>query len=286
MKKQKSRGFTLIELLVVIAIIAVLMGILMLILLFSERQKQHRRSNFSVQRVSLAVFIVLGTALVMHGLVVPSTTVLLTRNFYGVLRIQAYKEPKSKRKYLKLVHGRIAHGMQYDDAKHRRQPTSYYGEESGVGLALRHLPRKTGRRIGVVGLGVGTLAAYGREGDVIRFYEIDPQVFRFAEKLFSYLKDSEADVEVVPGDARLSLEREASQNSDLLVLDAFSGGAVPVHLLTKEAFEVYLRHLNPDGVLAVHITNIHLDLAPVVRRLGEAFHLEAISIMHRPDTPE
>ncbi len=133
-------------------------------------------------------------------------------------------------------------------------------------------------------MGVGTLAAYGREGDYIRVYEINPQVIRMAETYFTYLADSKAQVDVVVGDARLSLEREPPQAFDLLFLDAFSSDAIPVHLLTKEAFDVYLRHLRPDGVIAVHISNRHFDLKPVLRQLARTFELEAVLIVN-PDGP-
>jgi hypothetical protein len=125
--------------------------------------------------------------------------------------------------------------------------------------------------VGAVGLGAGTLATYGQPGDVFRFYEINPQVLDFAQNYFTFLKDSRAKIEHVLGDARLSLERETDQAYDVLVLDAFNGDAIPVHLLTKEAFDLYRRHLKPDGVIAVHITNAHLDLRPIVQ--GAADHL-------------
>jgi hypothetical protein len=127
------------------------------------------------------------------------------------------------------------------------------------------------RRIGAVGLGAGTLAVYGRPADTFRFYEINPQVLDFAQRYFSFLKDSAARIEHVLGDARLSLEREGDQHFDVLILDAFNGDAIPTHLLTREAFDLYRRHLNPGGVIAVHITNLHLDLRPIVR--GAAEHL-------------
>jgi spermidine synthase len=130
----------------------------------------------------------------------------------------------------------------------------------------------------MVGLGVGTLAAYGRPGDRFRFYEINPDVIRLAREQFTYLDDSQADVEHVLGDARLSLEREPEQQFDLLVLDAFSSDAIPVHLLTEEAFAIYLRHLRDGGVLAFHITNRHFDLQPVVQGAANRYGLHAAKI--------
>src|SRR5262249_55601895 len=153
----------------------------------------------------------------------------------------------------------------------------YYGTKSGVGLLLDQ-PKAAPKHVGMVGLGVGTLAAYGRPGDRFRFYEINPDVIRLAEEHFTFLKDSQAEIDMVVGDARLSLERESPQNFDLLVLDAFRSDAVPAHLLTEEAFAIYLKHLRPEGVLAFHVTNRHLDLEPVIRGAAQRFDLHAVKI--------
>ena len=130
--------------------------------------------------------------------------------------------------------------------------------------------RTSNRRAGVIGLGVGTLAAYGRAGDSFRFYELNPAVIQVASTYFRFLNESAAATEVVAGDGRLALEREPPQNFDVLILDAFSGDSIPVHLLTRQAFEVYFRHLRPGGIVAVHVTNRYLDLAPVVDALAAA----------------
>ncbi len=193
----------------------------------------------------------------------------VSRNFYGILLVQ--EEPDMH--YLKLVHGRITHGFQFTDSARAGIPTSYYSRESGVGMAIDNHPgRENGLRIGVVGMGVGTLAAYAGEKDTIRFYEINPAVPRLSggkEPFFTFLERCRGHVEVAMGDARLSLEREIeegkSRRFDILALDAFSSDAIPVHLLTDEAFNVYLRHLRgPESILAVHISNRYLDLVPVV----------------------
>jgi len=180
-----------------------------------------------------------------------------------------------------LQHGRITHGLQYLDTYQKNEPTSYYEEGSGVWLAVKELAAKGGvvpRHIGVVGLGTGTMAAFGRAGDRVRFYEINPQVEMLAYKHFSYLADCRGKVEVVLGDARLSMEREEPQGFDVLVLDAFSGDAIPVHLLTREAIEIYLRHMKPRGIIAVHISNQYLELEPVAARLAEHFGLHARTV--------
>ncbi len=201
----------------------------------------------------------------------------LTRNFYGVLAVTEQNGKPDMHRYV-LSHGSTLHGLQFDHPDKRRWPTSYFADGSGVGLAARYLPTTSPRRIGVVGLGVGTIAAWGTKGDVVRFYEINPEVERIARTRFTYLEDTAAATEVVLGDARISMESEAPQGFDILVLDAFSSDAIPVHLLTREAFEIYLRHLRPDGVIAVHISNAYLDLQPVVFLLADHFHLGKVLV--------
>src|SRR2546426_589948 len=199
-------------------------------------------------------------------------TRVTSRNFYGVLNVRDSGEgPDAMRA---LSHGTIIHGKQFLEPERRDWPTSYYGLRSGIGLALLDARGHGPPRGGVVGLGAGTLAAYGRTGDVFRFYDINSDVIELARSEFTFLKDSRAKVEVALGDARLSLEREPAQNFDVLALDAFSSDAIPVHLLTVEAFKTYLRHLKPGGVLAVHTSNRYLDLVPVVQQAGRRLSLE------------
>ncbi len=199
-----------------------------------------------------------------------SEGVYRSRNFYGVLTVEEHDKKDPASHYFLLRHGRITHGLQFVDPAQAMLPVSYYGPETGIGLGVAALPEGP-RRIGVVGLGTGTMAAFARPGDYLRFYEINPQVEAVAASWFSYLLKCPGKVEVAHGDARLSLEREPPQHFDLLVLDAFSSDAIPVHLLTKEAFEVYQRHLNTNGVIAVHISNCYLDLEPVVVKLARHF---------------
>ena len=195
---------------------------------------------------------------------------VLARNFYGGLKVSDSGSPDSDGAMRTLVHGTITHGRQFLSPARRRQPTTYYGPKSGVGLALLERGRRRSLRVGVVGLGAGTIAAYGKRGDAYRFYEINPLVIRLADAEFSYLKDSGAKLDIVPGDARLSLEAEAPQEYDILAVDAFSGDSIPVHLLTREAFDLYFRHLREDGVLAMHVSNKYLDLVPVLYRAVES----------------
>jgi hypothetical protein len=216
-----------------------------------------------------------------------ANSVVARRNFYGTLAVYSVDSNDAGGHYYMLRHGQIIHGEQYSAADKRRQPTTYYGPESAIGLLMLNHPRRFARdprqrslRVGAIGLGVGTIAAYGLPRDYIRFYEINPAVIEIASgRYFTYLRDSGARIDVVPGDARLSMERELAdgdpQAFDVLVLDAFSGDAIPVHLLTAEAVEVYLRELNADGVLAIHVTNRYLDLQPVIQAMAERFALVA-----------
>jgi hypothetical protein len=191
------------------------------------------------------------------------------RNFFGVVTVKEYFADDPERHEFLLKHGRITHGCQFADPVKRRWPTTYYGTPSGVGQAIRYLQKSGPIRIGAIGLGCGTLAAYARPGDFLCFYEINPEVLRMARAHFTYLADCRGRWDVVLGDARLSLEAEPPQRYNLLVLDAFSGDAIPTHLLTREAFDIYQRHLAPGGIIAVHISNTYLRLAPVVRGLAE-----------------
>lgn len=196
-----------------------------------------------------------------------------TRNFYGTLRVFANTEEG----YRTMMHGQIIHGRQFTAPDKIDLPTTYYSTDGGAGKALqiRMAASKGPLRVGVVGLGVGTLASYGRKGDYYRLYDIDPLVIDLARQRFSFLSRTAATTETVLGDARLQLERETPQQFDILVVDAFSGDSVPIHLLTREAFALYFRHLKPDGILAVHVTNRFLDLPPVVKSAADHFGKEA-----------
>ncbi|MEW6199272.1 MAG: fused MFS/spermidine synthase [Planctomycetota bacterium] len=206
-----------------------------------------------------------------------------TRNFYGVLAlIERDRDDPALHRYV-LRHGTTVHGSQFAAPARQHVPTAYYSEESGVGLALAGLENRPTRRIGVVGLGVGTLATYGRASDRFRFYEINPAVTAMARAHFTFLRDTAAQAEVVEGDARRVLQREPPQEYDLLVLDAFASDAVPVHLLTREAFTIFLQHVRPDGILAAHVSTRHLDLESVVLRLADDLGLHAVLVISPGD---
>ena len=207
---------------------------------------------------------------------------LLTRNFYGSLRVKQTDErpfgnrpPAPERM---MLNGAIQHGNQIFSAALSRTPTTYYATNSGVGLALTLCCNGRPRNIGVIGLGTGTLAAYGQPGDRFRFYELNPRVEPIARNLFTYLRDSPAQTTIVTGDARTSLAAEPSQNFDVLVIDAFSGDAIPLHLLTTQAIALYQRHLAPGGIIAFHVSNQYVDLAPEIALLAASSHLQSTHI--------
>jgi SAM-dependent methyltransferase len=202
-------------------------------------------------------------------------TVYIERNYYGVLRVKENTShiDGTEMRYRSLVHGSILHGEQWLSEKYRHSATTYYKTTSGLGRTLVAFEGKP-IRVGIIGLGAGSIAVYGDGDDVYRFYDINPAVVGVAKKWFTYLADSPAKIEIVLGDARLSLEREAPQNYDVLAVDAFSGDSIPVHLITVEAFTEYLRHLKPGGVIAFHVSNRFLDLKPVLLAIAEKHKLE------------
>ena len=241
---------------------------------------------FQVRRRHL-VFVVLALAAVLFTIGAGAWqihdfydgTLLATRNFYGVLRVQMFGGGSDASRHRSLIHGTILHGTQYLEPDLARQPTTYYTQTSGVGRALESMhPTTRPLKVGVIGLGTGTLATYGSKGDIYRFYDINPAVIVIANRDFTYLKDSDATIQTALGDARLSLEREAPQGFDLLAIDAFSSDSIPVHLLTDEALAVYLKHMKPGGIIAFHLTNRFLDLIPVVKQLADAHHLFSVLI--------
>ncbi len=211
--------------------------------------------------------------------------VAIARNFYGTLRVKATAPDSDPNAVWRLLHGVITHGEQYRAPARRTMTTTYYGESSGVGrsiLALRAAEPSRGQRVGLIGLGVGTLATYGRAGDEYRIYELNPLVLDWARRHFSYLPDSKAKIETPLGDARLVLEKEAPQGLDLLAVDAFSSDSIPVHLLTREAAQVYRRHVRDDGAIAIHISNRYLDLKGVVRQMADALGWKAMLVLDDP----
>jgi spermidine synthase len=204
----------------------------------------------------------------------------LSRNFYGTLRVLDLIDRQGLSR-VRLVHGAIVHGEQLADPAFRRQATTYFGEGSGIALAFQ-LMRPAPIRVGIVGMGAGTLSTYGRAGDLFRYYELDPAVVELARRHFTFIDDSAAMTRVVLGDGRLGLERDPPQWFDLLVIDAFSSDSIPAHLLTKEAVAVYRSQLRDGGILAFHVSNRHLELVPVVAGIANANGLRAWLVDHEP----
>ncbi|MEX0678655.1 MAG: fused MFS/spermidine synthase, partial [Pirellulales bacterium] len=247
--------------------------------------------------LALALAVSIGLVVGRSG-AVTQRTLESARNFYGVLRVNLEESSHTDNGPLReLIHGSIQHGFQFLDPDKKNWPTTYYGRPSGVGLAIEHHPRRSALNpddralaIGVVGLGCGTLAAYGIKGDHLRFYEINPEVVRLSDKYFTYRQDTPAEVEVVLGDARIKLEQELAdgrpQKFDVLVIDAFSSDSIPMHLLTRQSVDLFLKHLQPDGLLCVHISNRFLDLAGVVIGIARELGYPCVMIENDEDVSQ
>ena len=263
----------------------VLCGVLLLVMVCRPNQIPARpkfwRYIAGVLAIGLAAF---GFMLWQQTNQVDISKIYKSRNFYGVLTVKSKRDGGTNR-YFELYHGYTTHGLQFADPSRAAWPTIYYVEKSGVGLAMNTLPAGH-RRIGLVGLGAGTLATYAQTGDYIHFYEINPDVERLANSRFTYLTNCRGKVEITLGDARLSLEREPPQNFDLLVLDAFNSDAIPVHLLTEEAFTIYERHLKTNGIIAAHVSNRNLNLEPVMYNIARQFNYHAVTVDYDPPSEQ
>jgi hypothetical protein len=207
-----------------------------------------------------------------------SSARVMLRNFYSAIHTREAQDPVPFRS---LVHGGIMHGGQLLNPDQQLLASSYFGPTSGFGRLFASLPEAP-RRVGIIGLGAGSITAHARAGDYFRFYEINPQVVDLAYKEFTFLTATKAKTDVVLGDGRLSLEREAPQQYDVIAVDAFSGDAIPMHLVTREAFKIYLKHLKPDGVIAFQATNRFVDIAPVIERLAAEHGMTAVMITDHP----
>ena len=202
-------------------------------------------------------------------------TLMRRRNFYGALQVSDHGAGDTALRILSS--GAVQHGSQFAGATEGRRATAYYGTKSGAARAIRCLEDRP-LRVALIGLGAGTLAVYARAGDLYRFYELNPAVIEVARRQFRYLRESAGHIEVVEGDGRLALSRDSGELFDMVVLDAFSGDSIPVHLLTREAFALYFARLKPDGIVAVHITNRYADLEGVVRGAAESGHRRALVV--------
>jgi hypothetical protein len=247
---------------------AVLATLVLLMLSFRAGPVLQSRNSFRLVYLGLGIGAPLMLSSVWLGTtehVKDATVVSRKRGFFGSVQVTRFPQ------FTVLTHGRIRHGMQWNDPARQHEPTMYFASTTTVGKILRGLPRDRGHSIGVLGLGVGTLATYGRPGDDYWFFEIDPIVARAAAQSFSFLSHSAARIHVVEGDGREKLDEQRGPPFDVLVLDAFSSDAVPTHLLTTQAFDLYGRHLSERGILLANVSNRHLQIERVVA--GAAQHL-------------
>jgi len=206
--------------------------------------------------------------------------VLRSRNFYGA--IQVSDSGAAETAVRSLYNGRTLHGVQFLDPARSRLATAFFSAESGAGQVLQSRAESS-RRVGIIGLGAGTLASYGRRGDAFVFFEINPAVIQVASRYFRFLAESEAQTAVMLSDGRLAIEREPEHSFQVIVVDAFSDDSIPVHLLTREAFRVYFDHLRTGGLLAIHITNRYLDLYPVVDAAAQSLGKKLLLIHNVAD---
>ena len=236
---------------------------------------------YAVPVVALAVTGVVAWHVYQYVAYIGTNAILMTRNFYGVLRVKEYDRGDDGKLTRALVHGVINHGWQYVDPATRAQPISYFGPGSGIAKALDFYNQRP-RRVGIIGLGVGSFTAWGKTGDYFRIYELDPEVVKIAREQFWYLPDAKARIDVVVGDGRLNMERDPPQNFDLISVDAFSSDAIPIHLLTREALQAYRRHLAPGGVIVYNVTNRFVNLPPLLKLVAEA---EGMKVLLMEDDP-
>ena len=211
---------------------------------------------------------------------------VMERDFYGVVRTVDHQSPIP---YRSMYHGSIMHGGQLLGDSFRNVPADYFGPGSGYGRvfgSLREINPKKPLRVGVIGLGAGVIASWMKPGDALVFYEISPRVVDIAKREFTFLHDTSARTELVMGDGRLSLEREPPRGYDVMGIDAFSGDSIPMHLVTREAMALYVKHLKPDGVIVFQATNRFIDLLPVVKRLASEFGFEAVNVSDVPESSE
>jgi hypothetical protein len=231
----------------------------------------------------VALAVIGGAYWLIQGAAASSDLVYAGRNFYGTVAV--YESDKDDPRWHRrtFFSGSTAHGKQLMEPDKHRTPISYFAPHTGIGRTLTYFQSRPDTRVGVIGMGVGVLASYAKPGHYFRFYEINDQVDYIAHEYFTYLGDCEGKVDVVLADARLALEQELAadkpQHFNVLALDAFNGDAPPVHLLTDEAFEIYLQHLEPDGVIVVNITNRYINLVPVVNAVAKKHGLGVTRVM-------
>ncbi len=253
--------------------------------------------NISLVALALLVMLQLNGAQLLIGIVVVFMTAwyatkgvleyademrVMERDFYGVVRIRDREYEGTS--YRAMLHGSIIHGGQLLGEQYRNTASDYFSATSGYGrmFAAMNEVAPGPRRLGIIGLGAGVVAAYGRKGDDIVFYEISPKVIEIEKREFTFLRDTPAKTSVIIGDGRLSLEREAPRGYHVLGIDAFSGDSIPMHLITREAMALYVKHLAPGGVIMFQATNRYIDLMPVIKRLASEVGFEAVLVSDNP----
>jgi hypothetical protein len=250
---------------------------------------QTARVTRNLATLTGGTIVLLGGLLVLYIKTTTFDPLFVARNFFGVVRVvETNADDPARHAYL-LAHGATSHGYQFLAPERRQWTTTYYTEDSGGGLAFLLHPKRPGAlRAGILGLGIGVLSAYGQPGDVFRYYEINPEIARLAQGAggyFDFVRASRAQTHIILGDARLALEQELAagtpQQFDVLVLDVFNSDSIPTHLVTREAFAVYLQHLQPDGILALHISNNFLDLSPVIWKISDELNL-GVALIKNP----
>ena len=252
-----------------------------LLLLLTNEYRRRRFTAIAGTAVGLAAAVSVVLAGWQYISSYKDTSRVMMRNFYGSLRVMEYAKGTADETRA-LIHGMVIHGKQFTKPDRRHEHITYYSSQSGFSLALQSISHAP-LRVGIIGLGAGALASFAKPGDVFRFYEINPLVEKLAREEFTYLADCLGKIEVVIADGRLALERELPQQYDLLAVDAFSGDAIPVHLISEQAVQLYFGHLKPDGILALHITNAHLNMEPVVEKLARVSGKHAVVVMNEND---
>ncbi len=262
---------------------ACVFGILLLAAIYFFHSENAKNTPLIIKGIWGAAYIGLGVLLGIHINTINQDVILNHRNFFGSVEVVERFPHDPSFRYRTLTNGSILHGKQFYSPEKRNQATSYYSADSGIGLGIqfqRQLAQKSEQRgisIGVIGLGTGTIAALTQFQDQLRFYEIDPDIEKLAKDYFFYLQDAKAKVDVIIGDGRLKLEEELAKNGshqfNILAIDAFNGDAIPVHLLTLEALNIYLSHLAPGGILAFHVSSRYVDLYPALQQLATQLQL-------------
>jgi len=256
--------------------------VVVLAILLQSDKRFERNFLLRLLRLAIPVFLLVTSCWIDFISAQDSNALFQSRNFFGLAHVREY-DGEGGGKVRSLYHDATIHGSQLLSHGNELTPTTYYGSESGAGLALRFYRPDSKRRIGCVGLGAGTLAVYGRPNDEFTFYEINPLIGKIAQSHFSFLANSNASWNIIYGDARLSLEREPIDKLfDVLIIDAFNGDAIPTHLLSHEALQLYLTHLKADGLLVFHTSNTHLDLGPVIARLALESGLKQVKVENVP----